>query len=68
MAQQWGYEAQRGQSKEVAQVLPEEYKCHMVVFNEKEATRFLSQREEEHGIELLPWAPKEIDCKVYPLS
>jgi hypothetical protein len=52
----------------VAQVLPEEYKCHMVVFNEKEATRFLPQREEEHGIELLPWAPKEIDCKVYPLS
>jgi len=31
-------------------------------------TRFLPEREEELKIEMLLGAPKEIDCKVYPLS
>jgi len=40
----------------------------VVVFDEWEVTCFPSAREEELTIDLLPRAPREINCKVYPLS
>jgi hypothetical protein len=38
------------------------------VFDKQQVTCFPPEREEELKIEMLPEAPKEIDCKVYPLS
>src|SRR5712671_5806531 len=67
-AQRWAHEAQEGQEPKPPWILPEEYQHHAVVFNEEEATRFPPSREEELGIEFLPGALKEIDCKVYLLS
>ena len=67
-AQQWAHEAQGRQANNEPHILPTEYRRHSVVFDEWAATRFLPEHEEELEIELLPGAPKEIDCKVYPLS
>jgi hypothetical protein len=49
-------------------MLPEEYQWHAMVFNKQKAMCFPPVREEELSIDLLLGAPKEIDCKVYPLS
>jgi hypothetical protein len=67
-AQQWAHEAHNEKGEEVRHELPEEYQRHATVFDERNATRFPPKREEELGIEFLPGAPKEINCKVYPLS
>jgi hypothetical protein len=48
--------------------LPEEYHCHAWVFDKDWATHFPPSWEEELVIDFLPDAPKEIDCKVCPLS
>jgi hypothetical protein len=68
MAQQWVHEARSRQGGSKPATLPEEYRRHAVVFSEEASTCFPPKREEEPGIEFLPGAPKEIDCKVYPLS
>ena len=67
-AQQWAHDARKEQQEEQKTELPAEYRRHAKVFDEKQATRFPPEREEELKIEMLPGAPKEIDCKVYPLS
>jgi hypothetical protein len=66
-AQQWAHEARQRQ-EESPQMLLEEYERHRFMFDESEATRFPPKREEELAMDLLPGAPNEIDCKVYPLS
>jgi len=68
MAQWWAYEAWEGQELRPPCMLAEEYKWYAIVFDKKEATRFPPQRKEELSIELSLGAPKEINCKVYPLS
>ncbi len=48
--------------------IPEEYRRHSKVFDEKEANRFPPKREEDHAINLKEDAPTNLDCKIYPLS
>ncbi len=51
-----------------AEQIPEEYRRHAKVFDEKEADRFPPKREEDHAINLKEGAPAVLDCKIYPLS
>ncbi len=51
-----------------AEQIPEEYRRHAKVFDEKEADRFPPKREEDHAINLKEDAPAVLDCKIYPLS
>jgi len=49
--------------------LPEEFKCHTLLFSDEEANKFPpSCREGDHKIELMDTAPASFNCKVYPLS
>src|SRR6266403_4017673 len=48
--------------------VPEEYRRHSKVFDEREADRFPPKREEDHAINLKEDAPAILDCKIYPLS
>ncbi len=50
-----------------AKQIPEEYRRHAKVFDEKEADRFPPKREEDHVINLKEDAPAVLDCKIYPL-
>jgi len=68
MAQQWAHDARETQQEKQNPELPVEYRRHAKVFDEQQATHFPPEREEELKIKMLPGAPKEIDCKVYPLS
>src|SRR3984893_1260306 len=43
--------------------IPEEYRCHVKVFSEQEATRFPPSREWDHKITLKPDAPETINPK-----
>src|SRR6266436_6104200 len=51
-----------------AEQIPEEYRQHSKVFDEREANRFPPKREEDHTINLKEDAPTTLDCKIYPLS
>ena len=68
VVQQWVHKARKGNERSSSYTLPKEYKHHTIIFDEEKATQFPPQREEELGIEFLPGALKEIDCKVYLLS
>ena len=48
-------------------MVPRQYHQHCKVFNEEASHRFPPKRTWDHAIELLPDAPKTLDCKVYPL-
>ena len=49
--------------------LPEEFKCHTLLFSDEEANKFPPLRgEEDHKIKLMDTAPASFNCKVYPLS
>ena len=48
--------------------IPKEYQRHAKVFLEEKARRFPPERSEDMTITLTPNAPKELNCKVYPLS
>jgi hypothetical protein len=67
-AQQWVHDVRDTQWEKQKTKLLIEYHRHAKVFNEQQVTRFPPEREEELKIEMLPGVPKEIDCKVYPLS
>ncbi len=54
--------------KTFKQMVPEEYRRHAQTFNKKESHRFPPARPWDHAIELLPDAPKAIDCKIYPMA
>jgi hypothetical protein len=68
MAQQWAHEVRGCQANNEPRILPIEYRRHSIVFDEWVATRFPPEHEEELEIKLLSEVPKEVDCKVYPLS
>jgi hypothetical protein len=48
--------------------IPKEYHKHQKVFSEEEVRRFPPARSEDMTIKLNPDAPRELNCKVYPLS
>jgi len=49
--------------------LPEEFKCHMALFSDEEANKFLpAHGDRDHKIVLMDTAPTCFNCKVYPLS
>ena len=49
--------------------LPEEFKCHTLLFSDEEADKFLpSCGEGDHKIKLMDTALASFNCKVYPLS
>ncbi len=54
--------------KTFEQMVPEEYRRHAKTFNEKESHRFPPERTWDHAIDLIPDAPKAIDCKIYPMA
>jgi hypothetical protein len=67
-AQQWAHDVRDTQHEKQKTELPIEYHHHAKVFDEQQVTCFPPEREEELKIKMLLGAPKEIDCKVYPLS
>jgi len=54
--------------KTFEQMIPEEYQRHGRTFSKKESHRFPPKRTWDHAIDLLPDAPKAIDCKIYPMA
>jgi len=49
--------------------LPEEFKCHIALFSDEEANKFLPARGDgDHKIVLMDTAPTRFNCKVYLLS
>ncbi len=54
--------------KTFEKMVPEEYRRHAKRFNEQESHRFPPERTWDHAIDLLPDAPKAMDCKIYPMA
>src|SRR6266702_2565816 len=54
--------------KTYEEMVPEEYQKYQKVFSEDMSHRFPPPRTWDHAIELLPEAPKTIDCKIYPMT
>ncbi len=54
--------------KTFEQMVPTPYHQHHKVFSEEASHRFPPKRPWDHAINLLPDAPKTLDCKVYPLA
>src|SRR6266702_4603983 len=54
--------------KTFEQMVPTQYHRHRKVFSEEASHRFPPKRPWDHAIDLLPDAPKTLDCKVYPLA
>ena len=50
------------------QIVPPQYHAHAKVFSEDATQWFPKSREWDHAIDLKPYAPNSLDCKVYPLS
>jgi len=50
------------------EMVPKEYQRYQKVFSKDRSHRFPPPRPWDHAIELLPEAPKTIDCKVYPMT
>ena len=48
------------------QMVPSQYHWHQKVFSEEASHRFPPKWTWDHTIDLLPNAPKTLDCKVYP--
>jgi len=48
--------------------IPPEFQKYAKVFSEEEARKFPPDRNPNVVIELLPGAPKQLNCKVYPLT
>src|SRR5579863_3089273 len=67
-AQQWAAEADDKSKCMTAEQVPEEYQRHWQVFDEECAKQFPPSRQENMEIKLIPGAPAELDCKIYPLN
>ena len=67
IAQDWAQKADKNRIHLTLDTIPEEYRRHTKVLSEKEAQRFPPARSEDMTITLTPDAPKELNCKVYPL-
>ena len=68
VAQQWAQKEDKTKVHLTLDTIPKEYRRHAKVFSEEEAHRFPPERSEDMTITLTPDAPKELNCKVYPLS
>ena len=68
VAQQWAQKEDKTKIHLTLDTIPKEYRRHAKVFSEEEARRFPPERSEDMTITLTPDAPKELNCKVYPLS
>ncbi len=55
-------------TKTFEQMVAAPYHRHRKVFNEEASHRFPPKRPWDHTIDLIPEAPKTLDCKVYPLA
>src|SRR5579863_10278591 len=67
-AQQWAAEADNKSKHMMAGQVPEEYQRHWQVFNKECTKRFPPSCPENMEIKLIPGAPAELDCKIYPLN
>src|SRR5579863_8511913 len=67
-AQQWAAAADDKTKRMTVGQIPEEYQRHWRVFDEECAKRFPLSRPENMEIKLVPGAPAELDCKIYPLN
>ena len=54
--------------KTFEQMIPTLYQQHRKIFSEEASHRFPPKRPWDHSIDLIPEAPKTLDCKVYPLA
>jgi len=54
--------------KTFEQMVPTPYHRHRKVFSKEASHRFPPKCPWDHTIDLLPDAPKTLDCKVYPLA
>ena len=68
IAQEWAQKADQNKIHLTLDTIPKEYRRHQKVFSEEEARRFPPARSEDMTIKLTPDAPRELNCKVYPLS
>ena len=68
VAQQWAQKEDKTKVHLTLDTIPKEYRRHAKVFSEEEARRFPPERSEDMTITLTADAPKELNCKVYPLS
>jgi Reverse transcriptase (RNA-dependent DNA polymerase) len=68
VAQQWAQKEDKTKVHLTLDTIPKEYRRHAKVFSEEEARRFPPERSEDMTITLTSDAPKELNCKVYPLS
>ncbi len=50
------------------QMIPIQYRRHHKIFSKEASHRFPPKQPWDHAINLLPEAPKTLDCKVYPLA
>ena len=50
------------------EIVPTEYHNHAKTFSEEEARRFPPSCPWDHEIKLTPDAPRNMDCKTYPLT
>src|SRR6201984_2631776 len=67
LSQKMTEEYQKGKPKEEA-TIPLEFRRYTKVFSEEEARMFPPDRNPNAVIELLPGAPEQLNCKVYPLT
>ena len=67
-AQQWAAAADKPETRMTTAQIPLKYQKHWKVFDEECAKRYPPSRTENMRIKLLPNAPQELDCKIYPLN
>ncbi len=68
MASELAQKAMDQTKKTFEQMVPAQYHRHRKVFSKEASHRFPPTRPWDHTIDLLPKAPKTLDCKVYPLA
>jgi hypothetical protein len=68
IAQEWAQKVDQNKVHLTLDTIPKEYCRHQKVFSEEEACRFPPARSEDMTIKLTPDVPRELNCKVYPLS
>ncbi len=68
MASELAQKAMDHTEKTFEQMIPIQYQRHHKIFSEEASHRFPPKQPWDHTIDLLPEAPKTLDCKVYPLA
>ncbi len=68
MASELAQKAMSHTERTFEQMVPEQYQQHRKIFSKEASHRFPPKRPWDHTIDLIPEAPKTLDCKVYPLA